>query len=266
VQSLTRTSGAVTIERTVARVDTDLRRLGEATTVVAAPAVLDYYLIFPETGRTEPAGIVVEEFVLADDYSTVGLNSAGWTPADGNWWSSAAFSRRMRTDPALRARVVAADRHDAVAVYRRLGAGELPDETTLRTEFHEYASLDNSKPLWLSPAQVPAGFHDKRVYRLLFANKLDPDRLASLRARWQMTLADDLADPQVRVLGTAQLRVAGDSFSWELRRIGADVAWCLDLTAYLGSACADAIGPLLRELRTVMRQQGLIPVTVERFS
>jgi hypothetical protein len=250
-----------------------LRRFGDATTVVAASThlpPLDYYLIFPGTGDDEraaaPDGIVVEEFVLAEDHSAVGLNSAGWTPVDDTWWSSAAFSRGMRTDPKLRARVAPVGRDDAEIVYRQRGGGELPDETTLRTHFHDYESLADSAPLRFGPAQVPDGFDDKRVYRILFANELDKDRLASLQALWQMVLADDRADPRARVIGTARLRVANDIYTWDLRRIGPGVAWCLDLTALLDGSAGDAIGPLLRELRAVMHRQGLIPVTIERFS
>lgn len=68
------------------------------------------------------------------------------------------------------------------------------------------------------------------------------------------------------MIGTAHLAVADDLFTWDLRRIGPGVAWCLDLTAYLGGSSGEAIGPVLRELTTVMRQHGLIPMTIERFS
>jgi hypothetical protein len=252
---------------------TDLRRFGQATTPVDASAPqppLDYYLVFPQGGQRDPAvqaeGIVVEEFVLDDDYSAVGLNSAGWTPAGDRWWSSAAFSAAMRTDPELRARVIAVGRDDVEIAYRQFGAGELPDEATLCTYFHDYEPLAASAPLRLSRPQVPYGFHDRRVYRILFANELSPDRLANLRSVWQMAPADGLADPGARVIGSAHLPVANDLFTWDLRRIGPGVAWCLDLTAYLGGSSANAIGPVLRELTTVMRQHGLIPVTIERFS
>jgi hypothetical protein len=251
---------------------TDIRRFGEATVIGAcAPQpLLDYYLVLPETAVGEPSaqadGIVVEEFVLTDDYTAIGLNTAGWTAADGSWWSSAAFSRGMRIDPKLRTRIVAVGRRDVEIIYRRLGGGELPDETTLRTYFHDCESLTDSAPLLLSPPQVPHGFRDKRVYRILFANELGEDRLAYLQAVWQMALADDVTDPQARVIGTAHLRVANDIFTWDLRRIGPGVAWCLDVTAYLASRSGDAIGPLLRDLTTVMRHAGLIPVTIERFT
>jgi hypothetical protein len=250
-----------------------MRRFGRAATVAGGSAPqppLDYYLIFPEVGDDEPPAqadaIVVEEFVLGEDSGAVGLNSAGWTAADGRWWSSTAFSRAMRADADLRARVAAVSRHEGEIVYRRLGGGELPDEETLRSYLEHDESFAASAPLRLSPRRVADGFHDTRVYRILFANDLGQDGLANLRAVWQMAVADVVAGAQARVVGTAHLRIADDVFTWDLRRIGPSVAWCLDLTANLAGSCADAIGPLLRWLTTVMRQQGLIPVTIERFS
>ncbi|GAB3986465.1 hypothetical protein [Plantactinospora veratri] len=67
------------------------------------------------------------------------------------------------------------------------------------------------------------------------------------------------------VVGTARRRVGADAFTWELRRIGAGAAWCLDLTADLAGSRDDAVGPLLRELTTAARIAGLIPVTIERL-
>ncbi|MEV0595786.1 hypothetical protein [Nonomuraea cavernae] len=270
---------------------TGIRRSEGPTTTDAGEPRLDYYLILPETAvpsaptdgtmieagapsaptdgtvaeagaPSEPAeGIVVEEFTLAGDHTAIGLDSAGWTATDG-WWSSAAFSRGMRTDTRLRARIVAARRDDAEAVYRRLGGGELPGETALRGRFHDHQPLGGSAPLRLGSAQVPDGFRDRRVYRVLFANDLREDGPPRLRSAWRMTLAD----PPARVAGTAHRRVAGDVFTWDLRRIGPGVAWCLDLTACLASASDDAVRPLLRELVTVLRHAGLIPVTIERFA
>jgi hypothetical protein len=245
---------------------------GEATVIGTSTArpPLHYYLISSETGAGDasaPAdGIVVEEFVLDDDYTAIGINSAGWTAADGTWWSSAAFSRGMRTDPRLRARAFAVGRRDAETAYSRLGGGELPGETALRSYFHDHAPLAGSAPLRFDPPRIPDGFHDKRVYRILFANELRGDRLAYLETLWRMTLADDFADPRARVIGTAHRRVARDVFTWDLRRIGPGVAWCVDLTACLAGRSVDAIAPLLQELTMVMRHEGLIPVTIERLS
>lgn len=58
----------------------------------------------------------------------------------------------------------------------------------------------------------------------------------------------------------------GHGFTWELRRIGAGIAWCVDVTARLGSGPVTALGALLHHHRQVVREQGLIPVTVERFA
>jgi hypothetical protein len=235
---------------------------------LTAQPLLDYYLIFSVRGGGSTAavdGILVETFVLADDHTTVALNSAGWTPAGLRWSSAATLSRELRRDPALRARVLAAHRRDVEILYRRLGGGELPDESTLRTYFDKPLSLGVSAPLRLSPPEVPDGFHDKRVYRILFANDLSAESLPLLRAAWQMTLANDLPDPRAGVVGTASRRVADDVFTWDLRRIGGAVAWCVDLTAYLRTTRDDAIRALLRELTTELRQCGLIPVTIERF-
>jgi hypothetical protein len=216
---------------------------------------LDYYLIGPDNG------IVVEEFVLADDHTAVGLRGTGWTPADRRWWSSAEFSRAMRADPALRARVAAASRADVEIAYRRLGGGDLPDEPTLRGYFRDCEPLATSAPLLLGTGPVPDGYREKRLYRVLLAGGLTPERLADLRAVWQMETA-----PSDRVAGTARLPVGDDLFSWELRRVGPGVAWSLDLTACLVSDSGAGLGALLRELTTVLRHHGLIPVTIERFA
>jgi hypothetical protein len=222
-------------------------------------APLDYYLIGDPIGSVD--GIVVEEFVLADDHTAVGLRSTGWAPADRRWWSSAEFSRAMRADPALRARVTAASRADVEIAYRRLGGGDLPDEPTLRGYFRDYEPLAASAPLLLGAGPVPDGYREKRLYRVLFAGELTPERLADLRAAWHMETA--LSD---RVAGTAHLPVGDDLFSWELRRVGPGVAWSLDLTAYLASDGEGGLGALLRELTAIMRRHGMIPVTVERFA
>jgi hypothetical protein len=126
--------------------------------------------------------------------------------------------------------------------------------------------LPASPPLRLTPPEIPEGFREKRVYRILFADELRKDRLAHLQQVWGMTLADDVTGPRARVLGTAHRRVAGDVFTWDLRQIGPGVASCIDLTAYLGDPPGDTVGALLRELMTIMRYEGLIPVTIERFS
>ena len=67
-------------------------------------------------------------------------------------------------------------------------------------------------------------------------------------------------------VGGLHLMVVCGSVLWLLRRISLGAAWCLDLTANLAGDRGDALGPMLRALTTVMRAQGLIPVTIERFS
>ncbi|MFF3857431.1 hypothetical protein [Micromonospora sp. NPDC002575] len=232
-------------------------------------SALDYYLVRPDPAggarRARPEGLIVEEFVFAADHSAVRLHSAAWTPQDGGWWSSAAFSRTMRLDAALRARVAAVDRRDAAAAYRELGGGELPDEGTLRGHFDDSTPLATA-PLPLTPGHPTAGFGETRVYRVLFADVLGPDGLAHLRTTWRMTVTGDAADPGARVLGVARRRVGDDAFTWHLRRIGAGGPWCLDLTVDLAGGRDDTVRPMLRELTTTLRMAGLLPVTVERFS
>src|SRR3954469_25433678 len=85
-----------------------LPRLAPAGAVVdatVAQPLLDYYAIrsTDRGGRSASAveGILVESFVLADDYTTTALNSAAWTPAEPRWSSAATISRELRRDPAL---------------------------------------------------------------------------------------------------------------------------------------------------------------------
>ncbi|MGN9788092.1 hypothetical protein ACTMTF_42205 [Nonomuraea sp. ZG12] len=231
---------------------------------------LDYYVILAEAGVGEAEAIVVEELVLAGDGTATGLDSAGWGAADsagwgaagGGWWSSAAFARELRTDAGLRGRAVPVRRREAESAYRRLAGAELPGEGTLRGLFQDRLPLAGSPPLVLTPPEPPDGFHELRVYRVLFAGDLGEDSLPRLREVWRMSLAD----PGERVVGTAAARVAGDAFTWDVRRIGPGTAWCLDVTVRLGGPSDAAVGPLLRELTAVMRAEGLIPVTIERFS
>jgi hypothetical protein len=232
--------------------------------------MLDYYLI-------DRSGILVEEFVLGEDDAAVAIDGAGWT--GGRWWSSAAFSVDMRGDPQLRSRVVPADRDGARAAYRRLGGGELPGEATLRGYFADPAPLAASAALRLDATPVPDGYRERRVYRVLFAGDLDSDGLAALRYRWRMAPSGDPrvpggaqaepgsggAEHPQRILGAGRMSAAGDEFTWQLRRIGYGVAWCVDLTACLSGEPV-GVRPLLRELTSAVRGQGLIPVTIERFA
>ncbi|PWR06537.1 hypothetical protein DKT68_22075 [Micromonospora acroterricola] len=228
---------------------------------------LDYYLILAKPGADDPAaeveGIVVEEFDRTADFSTVGLDSAGWTPSGDGWWSSAALSRSMRTDRELLARVVPTSRGAAERIYRQLGGGQLPPEAVLRTYFRDHQPIATAPPLRLGPAHPPTGFHERRVYRVLFAKDLREDQVASLRTLWHSRVDGAPRSPGSVVAG--HLDQGGHQFAWDVRRVGRDVAWCLDVTVLLGDGPSTGVGSVLHELTQALRQRGLIPVTTERF-
>jgi hypothetical protein len=227
---------------------------------------MDYYLVFAAEGDRDrgaaPSGILVEEFLLHDDHTAAGIGSVEWTPAAGAWRGSPAASRALRTDAVLRARVVAVDRREAGDAYARLGGGELPQEMRIRTLFDDCKPLPAVTPLDLGAAED----EESRHYRILFAGELGERRLANLRAILKLEQAGGTPDPRARVVGTATASTAGHTLTWELRRIGPGIAWCLDVTVRLGAGPAAAIGPLLHHHRQAIRSQGLIPVTIERFA
>lgn len=163
------------------------RRMGLMSTdrPRAGPS-LDYHLVRSTHDDHEVEGLLVEEFTRHRDFTTSGLHSAGWTPSAG-WWSSAPLSRGLRTDPDVLARVVPSARADAVAAYRRLGGGHLPSEAVLRSYFRDHQAFATAPPLRLGPTQPPEGFHERRVYRVLFAKDLRADQVAALRAIWRTT-------------------------------------------------------------------------------
>ncbi|GIF68389.1 hypothetical protein Ais01nite_64240 [Asanoa ishikariensis] len=193
---------------------------------------MDYYLLSDD-------GVLVEEFVRAPDQSTVALRGAVWRRADARW--AAASGLALRADPESLARLTPTDREGAETAYRRLGGGSLPDEAALRSVAgHE--PLPIAAPLRLGPVEAPDGFHERRVYRVLFAKDLD-------------------AAP-----GTSHSRRIGDDLvRWTLRRVGG-IAWGLDVTVLLATDADDIVGPVLRELTDTARRQGLVPVTTERFT
>lgn len=219
---------------------------------------LDYYLVLPRLGdpATTVEGVVVEEFTRHHDFTTTGLNSAAWAPEAG-WWSSAALSRGMRTDPEVLARVVPTSRRKAEEAYRASGGGQLPDESVLRTHFLDHP-IAAAPPLRLGPAQPPAGFHERRVYRVLFAKDLRAEQLASLRTAWRT--------PAVASAPSGRLDSGADRITWDLRRVGHHLAWALDVTVLLSTEAAQAVGPTVTDLTNVLREHGLIPVTTERFA
>ncbi|MGC4896190.1 hypothetical protein [Micromonospora sp. DT31] len=227
----------------------------------SSPA-LHYYVVHDGAGG--PEGLLVEEFLLAADYSSAGLVSGGWSREEGQWRDASSISRRLRVDAALRARVTPVGRAAAAAFYWDLCGADLPDEPELRACF---GGLPAQAPcaLRLSGPEARSGFRETRVYRILFADELTQDALAALSEAWQMPVTGDLADPEVRVLGAVRRQVTGDAFRWDLRRVAAGAAWGLDVTCDLVGERDEAVGVLLRGLTTQMRQQGLIPVTVDRF-
>jgi len=215
---------------------------------------LDYYLLRAEADDVEATGLVVEEFVLADDLSATLLRSAGWTPADGGWWSSAAYAQAVRADRRLRARLAAVDRAAAEATYQRLGGGTLPGEAALRDRFREDLPLSSGAPLRLGAGPD--------VHRVLFAGELDDRRLAELGALLRLDDAPSATGARPGVVGTGRLRVDGTNLRWDLRRVGG--AWCVDVTSE--PVAADPLRRLLRRLTDLARGQGLLPATIDRLS
>ncbi|SCL56171.1 hypothetical protein GA0070604_3359 [Micromonospora eburnea] len=220
----------------------------------AESAALDYYLLRVGADDGRAAGLVVEEFVLADDLSATLLRSAGWTPADGGWWSSAAFARSVRADRGLRARLAAVDRATAAATYRRLGGGTLPGEEALRDRFHDDLPLSCGAPLRLGAGPD--------VHRVLFAGELDDRRMARLITALRLDDATSATGARPGVVGTGRLRVDGTHLHWDLRRVGG--AWCLDVMSE--PVPGDVLRRLLRRLTSLARGQGLVPATIDRLS
>ncbi|HEX4818529.1 MAG TPA: hypothetical protein VFV66_37810 [Nonomuraea sp.] len=217
---------------------------------------MDYYLISTSERDRSPAGVLVEEFVLCEDFTAAGIDSAEWGSETGEWLSAPEVSRAIRSDPALRRRVTPVHLREARAVYARLGGGELPDEDRLRAHFHRRQPLPASAPLHLGSAPARA-----RRYRILFAGELGADGLANAQAALRL---EPTGDP--RVVGKASGNAGGHGFTWELRRIGAGIAWCVDVSVRLGAGPLATLGALLHHHRQAIREQGLIPVTVERFA
>ncbi|GGL20540.1 hypothetical protein [Mangrovihabitans endophyticus] len=230
-------------------------------TADSSPA-LHYYVVYDDAGV--PEGLLAEEFLLAADHSSAGLVSGGWSRSEGRWHDASATSRRLRLDAALRKRVTPVNRTTAATLYRDLCGADLPHEPALRAYFGAPAAQPASA-LPLTGCEPRPGFRETRVYRILFADELSPDGLAALSEAWQMPVTGDLADPEVRILGAVRRQVAGDTFRWDLRRVAAGAAWGLDVTCDLRGDRDEAVGVLLRGLTTQMRQQGMIPVTIDRF-
>jgi hypothetical protein len=229
--------------------------------VDASPS-LHYYVVHDRVGERD--GLLAEEFLLAVDYSSAGLVSGFWSRREGFWRDGADTSRRLRLDAAVRAHVAPVGRAAAAELYRSLCGADLPDEAALRACFGDLPAQP-PPPLRLSGSEAALGFRETRIYRILFVNELTQDGLDALSGAWQMPVTGDLADPEVRVLGAVRRQVSGDAFRWDLRRIAVGAAWGLDVTCDLVGEWDEAVGVLLSGLTTQMRQQGLIPVTVDRF-
>ncbi|MFG3553293.1 hypothetical protein ACGGAQ_02780 [Micromonospora sp. NPDC047557] len=158
------------------------------------------------------------------------------------------------------ARVVPIARADAVAAYRRLGGGHLPSEAVLRTYFRDHQAFATAPPLRLGPTQLPEGFHERRVYRVLFAKDLRPDQVATLRTVWRTPV-----DGTVGSAAGGHHERGGHQFVWDLRRVGHTVAWGLDVTVLMRTGAAEAVRSTLTDLTNLLRQHGLIALTTERF-
>ncbi|WP_316250014.1 hypothetical protein [Micromonospora chalcea] len=233
-----------------------------ARQMAGSPPALHYYVLYDAAGA--PEGLLAEEFLLAPDYSSAGLVSGGWIRSEGRWHEASATSRRLRADAGLRERVTPVARAAAAALYRDLCGADLPDEDTLRACFGAPPAQPPS-PLRLGDSGPRPGFRETRVYRILFAGELSPDDLTALSEAWQMPITGDPADPGTRVLGAVRRQVRGDAFRWDLRRVAAGAAWGLDVTCDLLGDRDEAVGVLLHGLTTRMREQGMLPVTVDRF-
>lgn len=228
----------------------------ETPTRPASATNLHYYLLHAEANHVQATGLLVEEFVLDHDLSATRLCSAGWTAVDGGWRSSAAFAQAVRADPQLRSRLTATDRPTAEATYRELGGGTLPDEETLRGQFHDDLPLSFGAPLRLGTRP--------HIHRVLFAGELGARQIASLSGLLRLDDAPRPDGARPGVAGTGRLRVNDTIFRWDLRRVGDGIAWCIDVT----SERADdrALRWLLRELTDAARRHGLVPATIDRLS
>ncbi|MFC4005905.1 hypothetical protein ACFOY2_01635 [Nonomuraea purpurea] len=216
---------------------------------------MDYYLIFASAGDVTPVDILIEEFVLCDDFTAAWIDSAAWRSETGAWAAAPGLSREIRSDPRLRGRARAVGRNAASEAYTLLGGGDLPEEPDLRGHFDDRVPLPAAAPLDLGTSS------GTRRYRILFAGDLGDEGLMGAREALRLEPTDN-----PRVVGTATGSVGGHGFAWELRRIGAGIAWCVDVTVRLGTGPGTALGALLHHHRQAIRDQGLIPVTIERFA
>ncbi|BCJ74917.1 hypothetical protein CS0771_44610 [Catellatospora sp. IY07-71] len=243
-----------------------MSRAGHPSAVDVA-AQLDYYLVYANARARDralpPEGIVLEEFVLRPDGTTSALDSAGWTAAGGTWWSAVTFSRGLRTDARLRARVTPVGRAGAQAAYQAACGAALPPEPELRRHFLDRLELPASAPAHLVPAQATP---ERCVYRVLLAGELPEHGRAALRSGWRMQPFDRGDDTAHRIAGRTRRTLDGQTVTWTLRQLGDEATWAVDLsTDRSDNPATPALAPLLLRLRTEARGQGLIPVAVERM-
>ena len=187
-------------------------------------------------------GIVVEEFTRQHDYLHHGSGQRG-LDAGCRLVEFRLAQPRHPHRPGDAGEGGPTSRHEAEGVYRALGGGQLPTTPVLRTHFLDHQPIANAAPLRLGPAQPPAGFHERRLYRVLFAKDLRADQVASLRAAWRTPVDGTNASA-----ASGHLDKDGDQLTWELRRVGHTLAWCLDVTVLLSTAAADAVGSTLSDL------------------
>ncbi|GAA1652028.1 hypothetical protein [Catellatospora bangladeshensis] len=243
-----------------------MSRAGHPAAVEVA-AQLDYYLVYANARARDralpPEGIVLEEFVLRPDGTTSALDSAGWTAAGGTWWSAVAFSRGLRTDARLRARVTPADRAGAQTAYQTACGAKLPAEPELRRHFLDRLELPASAPSPLVPTQTTT---ERRIYRVLLAGELPEPGREALRSGWRMQPFDRVDDAAHRIAGRTRRTLDGQTVTWTLRQVGTEADWAVDLsTDRSDDSSTPTLAPLLNRLRTEARDQGLIPVTVDRL-
>ncbi len=201
---------------------------------MAALDPLDYYLM---AGRT----LVVEAFAVDESGCATGLDCLSCTGPQWAWQASAELSRAVRADERLRRDTAVLTRAQAETAFAALGGGTLPGEAALRARFGSRWCFRSAAPLVLRTGDVPAGFRERRVYRLLFANGL----------------------PAFPAGGFEQ---GGHHFDCRPRDVGPGLAWALDVTVLLGAGPEQEVVRVLGAARAALREAGLIPVTVERFA
>ncbi len=199
----------------------------------AAPP-LDYYLVGSEA-------MVVEEFAVDAGGCAVGIDCVVYVAGERGWRGSARLSRAMRSEVEVRDRTAVLSRAAAETAYAELGGGVLAGEAALRAGFGQRWSFPPALPLVFGAGDVPEGFRERRIYRLLFASGL----------------------PEV---DTGRVDRDGHVFVWQARDVGQGLAWAVDFTVLIGRGEEGAVSWVLTSARRSLCRAGLIPVTVERFA